>query len=369
VPAPPPTPPCHPSTASPGGRAGGWLGFGCDVRSIVYDQTGDLDVLRLLERPEPQPGPGEVLVRVAVSGVNPTDWKSRKGTGPGQPLTFPLMVPNQDGAGTVVDVGAGVDRGRIGHRVWIWEAAWQRAEGTAQELVVLPNGQAVPLPDQASFDLGASLGIPALTAHRCLTVGAEFADSLGPGALSGRTVLVAGGAGAVGHAAIELAVWADATVLTTVSSPEKEHLALAAGAHHVINYRTGDPAAAIREVAPGGADLIVEVAPVANAALNQEVLARNGTVAVFASGTQDLAIRVRPAMVANARYQFVLVYTVPEPAKQRAVHDVRTAVAAGALRVGAQAGLPLHRFTLERTADAHAAVENNTVGKVLIDVG
>ena len=339
------------------------------MRAIVYRETGDPGVLTLAERPEPAPGPGEVLVRVAVSGVNPTDWKVRRGAAPGQPLAFPEIVPNQDGAGRVVAVGADVDPGRIGERVWLWEAARNRADGTAQELVALPARQAVPLPEGASFDLGASIAIPALTAHRCLTVGADGPAVLGPEALAGRTVLVAGGAGAVGHAAIELAVWSGATVIATVSSPEKAALASAAGAHHVVNYREDGADRAIRDAAPDGVDVIVEVAPATNAALDASVVAPNGTVASYASQPDALAIDIRAAMTVNTRYQFVLVYTMPAAAKEQAIRDVQDAVAAGALRVGEDAGLPLHRFPLERTADAHAAVEGNAVGKVLIDVG
>lgn len=320
------------------------------------------------ERPEPSPGAGEVLVRVAVSAVNPTDWKVRKGKGRGEPLAFPEVVPNQDGAGTIVGVGAGVDQSRVGEQVWLWEAAWQRADGTAQELVAIPSRQAVALPAEASFDLGASLGIPAMTAHRTLTMGVEGPTNLAPGALRGRHVLVAGGAGAVGHAAIELARWAGATVVATVSSPEKEALARAAGAHHVVNYRATDAAEAVRQAAPEGVDFIVEVAPVTNADLDAAVLNANGTVTAYASEEPPLAIPVRPAMSKNLRYQFMLVYTMPDAAKLQAVHDIRSAVAAGALRVGEDAGLPLHRFPLERTGDAHRAVENGAIGKVLIDV-
>ncbi len=338
------------------------------MRAIVHDRTGGPEVLRLVERPAPEPGPGEVVVAVAVSGVNPTDWRSRAGKAPGAPLRYPQAVPNQDGSGTVIAVGEGVEPTRVGQRVWLWEAAWKRADGTAQELVALPARQAVPLPADASFDLGASLGIPALTAHRCLTAADVGPAHLGPGALDGRTVLVAGGAGAVGHAAIELAVWSGATVVTTVSSPEKASLASAAGAHHVVNYRTGDPAAAIRAVAPDGVDLVVEVAPVANAALDRDVVAANATVAIYARDGDELAVPVFPAMRANTRLQFVFVYTVTTAAKDWAVRDVSSAVAAGALRVGADAGLPIHRFPLERTADAHAAVEAGAVGKVVVDL-
>jgi NADPH2:quinone reductase len=334
----------------------------------VYSETGDPDVLRLTNRSVPQPGAGEVRVRVEVSGVNPTDWKSRRGRGAGQRPTFVEVVPNQDGAGTIDAVGPGVPAGRIGERVWLWEAAWQRADGTAQEYVVLPEQQAVPLPVNASFDLGASLGIPALTAHRCLTVAGSGPDRLVPGALAGRTVLVAGGAGAVGNAAIQLGRWAGATIVTTVSSPEKGELARAAGAEHVVNYRMGDPAAAIRQVAPAGVDLLVEVAPAANAALNAAVAAPTATIAVYAADG-ELSLPVFPLMAKNLCYQFVLVYTVPEAAKLRAVEDVNSAVADRALRVGAAAGLPLHRFRLEETQAAHAAVEAGAIGKVLIDIG
>jgi NADPH:quinone reductase len=338
------------------------------MRAIVYRETGDPGVLTLVDRGDPGPGPGEVLVRVAVSGVNPTDWKARRGDGPGRSLRFPEVVPNQDGAGTIEAVGVQVDPARVGERVWIWEAARNRANGTAQEVVALPASHAVPLPEDASFDLGASIGIPALTAHRCLTVSEVGPAALGPHALEGRIVLVAGGAGAVGHAAIELAVWSGATVITTVSSVEKEELAAAAGAHHVVNYREAGAEEAIRAAARGGVDVVVEVAPAANAELNASVIAPNGTVSVYASDPDDLTIEVGPAMTANTRFQFVLVYTMPAGAKEQAIRDVRDALTAGALRVGADAGLPLHRFPLERTADAHAAVEGNAVGKVLIDV-
>jgi NADPH2:quinone reductase len=327
-------------------------------------------VLRLVERPVREPGPAEVRVAVHVSGVNPTDWKARRGSGGDGQLPFPEVVPNQDGAGTVDAVGDDVDPSRVGERVWLWEAAWRRADGTAQEYVVLPERQAVRLPDSISFDLGASLGIPALTSHRCLTVSESGPPRLAPGVLAGQTVLVAGGAGAVGHAAIQLARWGGARVLTTVSSDEKAKLAYAAGADHVVSYRSSDAADQIRGLAPDGVDILVELAPAANAALDAAVLAANGTVAVYASdGGNELDLAVGDLMSRNIRYQFVLVYTVPRAVKDQAVADVAAAVADGALPVGAEAGLPLHRFGLEQTAEAHGAVEGGAVGKVLIDVG
>jgi NADPH:quinone reductase len=301
---------------------------------------------------------------VRVSGVNPTDWKARRGE-----LAFPEVVPNQDGAGTIDGVGEGVDASRVGERVWVWEAAWQRPDGTAQEYVVLPERQAVRLPDGVSFDAGASLGIPALTAHRCLTLSELGPSRLAPGALAAQTILVAGGAGAVGHAAIQLARWAGARVITTVSGAEKAKLAQAAGAEHVVNYRSSDALEQIRGLAPNGVDVVVELAPAANAALDAAVLAPNGTAAIYAGdGGAEFQSSVSELMSRNIRYQFVLVYTIPRAAKDQAVADVTSAAADGALPVGEDAGLPLHRFPLERAAEAHAAVERATVGKVLIDV-
>jgi NADPH2:quinone reductase len=208
-----------------------------------------------------------------------------------------------------------------------------------------------------------------MTAHRCLTVTEGGPERLGPGALSGRTVLVAGGAGAVGNAAIQLARWSDATVITTVSSPRKALLAAAAGADDVVNYREQDVVREIRKVAPDGVDTIVEVSPSRNAAIDAEVLARHGSVAMYANdGGSDVTLPVRRLMTPNARWQFVLVYTMPAGAKERAVEDVSGAVYDGAVRVGEEAGLPLHHFPLERAADAHRAVQDGAVGKVLIDV-
>ena len=322
-------------------------------------------MLRLVDRPDPSPGPGEVLVRVHVSGVNPTDWKARsRGPRPG----VDEVVPNQDGAGVVEAVGAGVPESRIDQRVWLWEAAYRRPNGTAQELVTLPSRQAVALPDGAPFELGASLGIPALTAHRCLTISQTRPGRLAPGALDGATVLVAGGAGAVGHAAIQLARWAGATVIATVSGHEKAALARSAGADHVVNYREEGVAQGVQAVAPNGVDVVVEVAPEVNADLDAEVLAPHGTVAVYADdGGSDLPLSWL-LMQKNVAYAFVLVYTVSDEAKDHAVEDVARAVADGALPVGDEAGLPLHRFPLERAGDAHAAVEAGAVGKVLIDL-
>jgi NADPH2:quinone reductase len=335
------------------------------VRAISYSQPGGPDVLQLVDRPTPEPGPGEVRVRLAFSGVNPTDWKSRSTAQPGPGG----KVPNQDGAGTIDAVGEGVDRVLVGERVWVWEAAWQRPHGTAAEYTVVPARQTVLLGSGPSFELGASLGIPFLTAHRCLTVAESLPDRIGPGTLNGRTVLVQGGAGAVGNAAIQLARWADATVITTVSGPDKAQLAAKAGADHVVNYKQQDVVAEVRKIAPHGVDAIVEVSAAVNAGIDAQVIALHGAVAMYADdGGAEVTVPVRLQMNANARWQFVLVYTEPRRAKELGVEDVNAAVLDGAVRVGEDAGLPLHVYPLAETSAAHQAVHDGAVGKVLIDV-
>ena len=339
------------------------------MKAIVYTETGDPSVLRLVDRDPVPPAPGEVRVRVVVSGVNPTDWKSRRGSGPGQPPPFPQVTPNQDGAGVIDAVGEGVSDLAVGDRVWIYLAGHQRPTGTAQEYTNLPAERVVRLPDGISFDIGASLGVPAMTAHRALTVAEDGPRRLQPGALEGKVVLVAGGAGAVGHAAIQLARWAGATVVTTVSGPAKADLARAAGAQHVVNYREQDAAAVIAEIVPDGVDLIVEVAIAANAALDVQVAKSRTAVAIYANdGGNEFRLDTRANMIKNMRYQFVLLYSVGDLALREAVADVTQALNDGALPVGEDAGLPLHRFALSDTAAAHQAVEDGAVGKVLIDV-
>jgi NADPH2:quinone reductase len=338
-------------------------------RAVQYNATGPSSVLTLRERELTEPGEGQIRVRIALAGVNPTDWKARAGgTYPGSLDGW--HVPGQDAAGTVDAVGPGVSRLEPGQRVWLWDVAYGGAEGTAQEYVNVPAAHAQPLPDAESFETGACLGIPALTAHRALTASEHGPSRLAPGALAGRTVLVTGGAGAVGHAAIQLARWAGAQVVATVSSDEKAALARAAGAGVVLNYREQDVAAEVRRVAPGGADVIVDVNAAANIAADLDALALGGTVAIYAgTGDEAVSVPVRGAMGKNARLQFILTYTVSEGQKHDAVAAVGAALADGALRVGEEHGLPLTRFPLAETAAAHDAVEAGAVGKVLLDIG
>jgi NADPH2:quinone reductase len=320
------------------------------VRAASYDRYGPAtEVLEVREMDRPAAGPGEVLVKVALSGVNPTDWKSRSGSTP-RPIDG-FQVPHHDGAGVIEAVGDGVDPARAGQRVWLWLAAAGRRWGTAAEWTVVPEDQAVPLPDGASLELGASLGVPAMTAHWCV-----FAD----GPVSGKTVLVAGGAGAVGHFAIELAVRAGARVVATASGPEKAELARKAGAAHVVNYRDADAAAQIRAAA-GQSDRVIEVALGANLALDLAVAKPGSMIVTYAAEPADPVLPVRACMTANVTLRFVLLYGVPRAALREAAADITAALTEGALT-----GLPVHRFGLSDIVAAHEAAEAGPLGKVLV---
>lgn len=317
--------------------------------AAVYRTTGGSDVLSVEDVAVPEPGPGEVRVHLRVAGVNPTDWKSRTTAAPaGQ-----FQVPGQDGAGDVDAVGAGVDPGRLGQRVWVWFAAARgRQWGTAAQWTVVPARQAVPLPDAVSYDVGAGLGIPAMTAWHCL-----FAD----GPIAGRDVLVAGGAGAVGNAAVALARRAGARVVATASTPKKAGLARAAGAHTVVDYRTPAAVDQVRAAAPAGVARIVEVALGANLDLDLAVVGPHAVISTYAD--DELRTSVRPLMLANLTLQFVLVYGLADEALAAAAAGVSQALAAGELPA-----LPVTRFPLARIWAAHDAVQGGAFGKVLVDL-
>lgn len=341
------------------------------MRAIVYADKGPSEAMELVDRPVPEPGPGQVRVRMVRAGVNPTDWKARAGAGTRG--DFAEVTPGQDGSGVIDAVGPGVKGPAEGTRVWLYLGQHGTPHGTAAEYCVLDRERAVPLPESLSgdeaFDLGACLGVPAITAHRALTSG-PHADRLGPGTLDGLTVLVHGGAGAVGNAAIQLAAWSGATVISTVSSEEKAALATAAGARHVVNYRAQPAAAAVRALAPDGVDLIAEVSPAVNNDLDLAVAANGATIAVYANnGGDEFSVDIRRTFGLNLRYQYLLLYTLDPALLNAAAQDVTSAVSTGALRAGQAVGLPLHHYPLADTAAAHDAVERGAVGKVLIDIG
>jgi NADPH2:quinone reductase len=326
------------------------------MRAAYYESVGPAaEVMRVGERPTPQPGAGEVRVRVHTSGVNPSDVKARAGAR--GPLAYPYVIPHSDGAGVIDSVGSGVSPARIGERVWTWNAAWRRPFGTCAEFVCLPAAQAVSLPSNTGFDAGACLGIPALTACHA---------ALGDGPLAGKTVLVTGGAGAVGHYAIQFAKWSGARVITTVSGEAKSQHAKSAGADHVVNYREQDVVAAIREWTAGaGVDRIVEVEFGGNLAVSNQVLKVGGVIAAYGSTAVPAPpLPFYPMMFNHTTLHLLLVYALTDAERARACGLLTSALEAGILENPIAA-----RFSLADTAQAHVAVESGkAIGNVVVTV-
>ena len=321
------------------------------MRAAMYSQPGSAqDVLQLVEVPMPRPGPTEVLVRVHASGVNPSDVKLRKAG----PLAFPQIIPHSDGAGVIEAVGTQVDARRIGERVWLWNAAWRRANGSAAEYVALPGAQAVRLPAPVTFEVGACLGIPALTAHHAVHGGGE---------VRGTTILVAGGAGAVGHYACQIAALAGATVIATVSSDFKAAQASAAGAAHVINDRTESIAERVRAITGGsGVDRVLEVDLATNAAGYTSYLKRYGQVMVYGSSDWAAPLPQRAWLVHGLTASFFIVYELSGAARSQGIADITRLLEQDRLihRIAA-------RFPLPQIALAHAAVEaGQAIGNVIV---
>jgi NADPH:quinone reductase len=328
------------------------------MRAAWYEKQGPAaEVIAVCEVPTPAAGPGEVRVKLVCSGVNPSDSKRRKGFG-GQKMSAPRLIPHSDGAGVIDQVGDGVPASRIGERVWIYCGQWQRAFGTAAEYIAIRADHAVPLPENTPFEAGACLGIPAVTAHRAL-----FAD----GPVTGKTVLVTGGAGAVGNYAIQLARWGGAAqVIATVSSPEKAALATAAGADTVINYRSSDVAAEIMKATGGaGVDHVVEVAFGANQAINLAVLKSHGIMACYASDADPTpTLAFYGFMLKNAVLRWVYMYEIPDAAFAQARDDIAAWLASGPTQ-----HLVARSFPLAGTAAAHDYLESGQAsGTVIIAV-
>ena len=323
------------------------------MKAVYYERQGSpAEVLQVGELPTPEPGAGEVRVRVHASGVNPSDTYGRSGRFGG--MSFARVIPHRDGAGVIDAVGEGVPRERVGERVWVFEATWNRPGGTAAEYTVVPARRAVRLPDSMSFPEGACVGVPILTAHRAVFVA---------GPVTGKTVLVTGGAGSVGRYAVQWARWGGAqTVLATVSSDQKASLARAAGADHAIDYKQEDVAERVKALI-GKVDHIAEVDFGGNLATTLAILAPNGSLAGYASrGNQEPGVPFRALMSLNATVHAILVYSMPEQAKQQAIDDL--ARAAGSLRHNIAA-----TYSLEQTAEAHAAVEaGSLVGHAVVEL-
>ena len=325
------------------------------MRAAYYETNGPArDVLRVAEVDTPEPGRGEVRVRLLTSGVNPSDVKSRAGLT--RKIAFPRVIPHSDGAGEIDRVGEGVSPSRVGERVWVWNGQWRRAFGTAAELIVLPSEQAVPLPANTTVEAGACLGIPAYTAYQGVVL---------TGAKEGSTVLVAAGAGAVGHYAIQFAKKRQATVIATVSSPTKAELARTAGADHVIDYKREDVGERIMAVtAKRGVDAVIEVDLAANARLLPNVLAPNGVVAIYGSGAPEAAIPFQFLLQNSITLKFFLVYLMPPDERARATADITRMLERGELVHNVA-----QTFDLNDMVAAHEAVEaGQTMGNIVVRI-
>lgn len=326
------------------------------MQAVSYETTGTARaVLRRGALPMPEPGVGEVRVRVAWSGVNPTDVKRRDGRS--GPMPFDRVVPHMDGSGWIDAVGSEVDPARVGQAVWLHRSAWQRPWGTCAEYTVIRQDRAVPLPAGMDLRLGATLGVPALTAHRAVA---------GFGSVRGKTVLVTGGAGAVGFYAIQLARWSGATVLATVSDEIKAQEALRAGAHAVMDYRRDDLVAQVMGLTQGaGIDHLVEVDLGANLPTTVQIMKSHGTIAAYASTREPMpSLPFYRMQQRSLTVSFIALFSLPDEMERQATADVCAWLATGGI-------VPprLHEFALDDTAAAHEAVEQGVLGKVLVRVG
>jgi NADPH2:quinone reductase len=325
------------------------------MHAAFYERNGPArEVLTLGEIETPRPGPGEVRVKLAASGVNPSDVKARSGST--RKIAYPRVVPHSDGAGEIDMVGDGVSPSRVGERVWLWNAQWERAFGTCAEYVTLPSQQAVRLPASASFEVGACLGIPAMTAYHAVAVS---------GAAPGMTLLVAGGAGAVGHHAVQFAKAAGATVVTTVSSAQKAAAARHAGADHVIDYKRENVGERVMALTgKKGVDAIVELDIAANAKLIPQVLRPRGTVVVYGTGAMEATLPLFFLLRNAITLKFIYVYELDAAERAAALAGIERALADGSLitNIGAT-------FALPEVAAAHEAVEQGkALGNVVVKI-
>ena len=328
------------------------------MKAWTYDRVGAAaEVLQLSELATPEPAAGELRVRVQWSGVNPSDVKSRGGLR-SRTLPFDRIVPHSDGSGVVDAVGNGVDAKRIGQRVWLWNAAWGRPFGTAAEFCCLPEAQAVPLPDVASGEAGACMGIPGLTAMHAVLM---------DGGVAGKRVLVAGGAGAVGHYAVQLASrMGAAQVISTTSNQAKAQLACDAGADHVIDYKTEPVAERVRELTQGrGVDRVIELDVAVNGALDLEMLHTGGELVAYGSSPKALDLPFPVLLAKNLQIKFFMVYHLEAGDRARATAALNRLLARGELQHNIAQRMPL-----ADVVKAHEAVESGQlVGNLVLRVG
>jgi NADPH:quinone reductase len=324
------------------------------MRAATFTHTGPArEVLHVADFPKPAPAPGEVRVRMATSGVNPSDVKRRDAAPYGKPAEFPIVIPHSDGAGTIDAVGAGVPATRIGERVWTFNAQYQRPFGTAAEYCTLPSAFAVHLPDNTDFAAGACLGVPALTAYHAIML---------DGSVRGKTLLVQAGAGAVGFYAVQLAKLDGANVIATVSSDAKAQRAREAGADYIVNYRDEDIKARVAAITGGtGVDRIIEVDLKANGMTYPGLIHRHAKAVIYGSGSGPISI---PSFIPlSTTLQFILVYTLSD--EQRATYTAALNELLTAGRIKHAIG---KHFPLDRIAEAHEAVEAGSFGNVIVDI-
>lgn len=325
------------------------------MKAAWYEENGEArDVLVVGEMQTPQAGPGEVLVKISVSGVNPSDVKSRRG----RPLIAPRIIPHSDAGGVIEAVGAGVSSSRIGQRVWIWNGQFGRPLGTCAQYIAVPEAQAVNLPAGTSFDAAACMGIPGLTAfeavRRC-------------GDIKGKTVLVIAAAASVGHYAAQMAALKGARVIGSVSSDVKAAHARAAGVAEIINYKTENVAQRVKELTGGrGVDAIIDMDFSTTAELVKDgALAPHGTVACYGSNSvQDTPLPFRVSLFNSLSFQFFLVYDLTPVERDFALKELNALLTAGVLihAIGA-------RYPLAEVVSAHEAVEQGKImGNVVIDI-
>jgi NADPH:quinone reductase len=324
------------------------------MKAAYYESNGSArDVLRVGEIATPQAGPGEVRVKLAASGVNPSDVKARAGS---RKIAWPQLIPQSDGAGVIDQVGDGVPQSRIGERVWVWNGQWKRPFGTAAEYIALPAAMAVKLPDNVSFEAGACLGIPAMTAVHAIALAKAGRDT---------TLLVSGGAGSVSQYIIQFAKAQGATVITTVSSPEKAAIAREAGADHTIDYKRENVGERVMEITgKRGVDAVLEMDLAANAKLIPSVLRPKGSVIVYGTGAPEITLPAAFCLVNSITVQFFLVYELNETERAHTIDVITGALQAGKLinRVAQPA------YKLADIVAAHEAVERGTIGNVIVTV-
>ena len=326
------------------------------MKAAWYEKTGDAsDVLKVGELPDPSPGSNEVLISVKTSGINPSDVKTRAGAR--GDLQFSRIVPHSDGAGIIVDVGKNVDSNRIGERVWIWNAAYGRPNGTCAELISLPENQAVAMSDHVSFEAAACLGIPASTAYYGI-----FAE----GSVQNKTLMITGGAGAVGFYGIQLAKWAGAKVISTVSSKEKFKIAEDAGADLILNYKKDNVVDSVLEFTKGnGVDRVLEVEFGGNIHINPKIIKTNGTIAAYASmGNIEPTLPFYDFMFKGIKINTFLIYSICQKDRKILIEGMTKALNENALKhlIGSS-------FSLDDVVGAHEEVESNkNVGNVIVTV-